>query len=172
MSSEIPLYRRDPQAWRDHLAEGNRTQPRKRVGADVLFRDATGKVLIVEPSYKPYWDLPGGMANANEPPLGAAIREVREELGLSWPGGRLLAVDWVPPHDPWDDSLMFIFDGGILPVEVIDSITRLDGELTSHSFVAPSSAEQMLSERLARRIAAALDALASGQVAYLHDGGQ
>lgn len=67
-----PLYERDPQAWIRHLAEGNRTQPRKRVAAEVLIHGTAGHLLLVDPSYKPGWDVPGGMAEANEPPLHAA----------------------------------------------------------------------------------------------------
>ncbi|GIJ43211.1 hypothetical protein Val02_00970 [Virgisporangium aliadipatigenens] len=115
MSGDEPLYLRDPEAYRAYLAEGNRTQARKRVSADVLFRDETGRILLVDPRYKPDWDLPGGMAEANESPLDAARREVREELAVDWPGGPLLTVDWVAPHGPWDDGLVFLFDGGVLP---------------------------------------------------------
>ena len=115
MADERPLYERDPAAWQVHLAEGNARQPRKRVGADVLLRNGDGDILLVDPRYKPDWDLPGGMAEANEPPHLAAEREVREELGLELRVGPLLVVDWVAPHGPWDDSLMFIFDGGALP---------------------------------------------------------
>jgi hypothetical protein len=78
VNSDVPLYERDPEAWQAYLAEGNRTQPRKRVSADVLFRDKEGRILLVDPHYKPDWDLPGGMAEANEPPLDAARREVRD----------------------------------------------------------------------------------------------
>ena len=64
-----------------YLAEGNARQARKRVAADVLIRDRAGRVLLVDPTYKPDWDLPGGMAEANEAPGAAAARELREELG-------------------------------------------------------------------------------------------
>ena len=33
---------------------------RKRMAAGVLFRDRIGRVLLVEPSYKPNWEIPGG----------------------------------------------------------------------------------------------------------------
>jgi 8-oxo-dGTP diphosphatase len=112
MNPEAPLYERDPEAWNTYLAEGNAKQARKRVGADVLIRDEQGRILLVNPRYKPDWDLPGGMAEANESPVAAARRELKEELGLELEIGRLLVVAWVPPHGPWDDSLMFIFDGG------------------------------------------------------------
>ncbi|TMK43506.1 MAG: NUDIX hydrolase, partial [Actinobacteria bacterium] len=64
MTSEAPLYERDPGAWEAYLAEGNAKQARKRVGADVILRDRAGRLLLVDPRYKPDWDLPGGMAEA------------------------------------------------------------------------------------------------------------
>jgi ADP-ribose pyrophosphatase YjhB (NUDIX family) len=116
MTADEPLYRRDPEAWQEHLAEGNSRQARKRVGADAILRDSQGRVLLVDPDYKPDWDLPGGMIEANEPPVVGLIRELREELSLELTSSQLTlsCVDWVAPHSPWDDSLMFIFDGGQL----------------------------------------------------------
>ncbi|WP_155375024.1 NUDIX domain-containing protein [Catellatospora vulcania] len=170
MSAEQPLYQRDPEAWQAHLAEGNRIQPRKRVGADVLFRDQTGNVLIVEPRYKPGWDLPGGMAEANEPPLAAAVREVTEELGIAWGGGRMLVLDWVAPHGPWDDSLMFVFDGGVLTTAEQQRIMPADNELGAYAFVPADDAMARIGSRLARRLDAALHAAGDGTTVYLHDG--
>src|SRR5262249_47705816 len=89
-----------------YLAEGNAKQARKRVAADVLHRYSAGRLLLVNPTYKDYWDLPGGMAESNEPPRMAAERELREELGLTIIVGRVLVVDWDGPHDPWDDQLV------------------------------------------------------------------
>lgn len=73
------------------------TLPRKRLAAGVLFRDPTGRVLLVEPTYKDHWELPGGCVEADESPFAAAARETDEELGLAVRPGRLLIVDWVPP---------------------------------------------------------------------------
>lgn len=95
MTGDLPLYMRDPEAWRAHLIEGNARQARKRVSADLLVRDAAGGILLVDLVYKPGWDLPGGMAEANEPPPDAARREVREELGLESQPRRMLCVEWV-----------------------------------------------------------------------------
>ncbi|MFF0176044.1 NUDIX hydrolase [Micromonospora profundi] len=36
------------------------TLPRKRMGAEVLLSDDRGRVLLVEPTYKDYWEIPGG----------------------------------------------------------------------------------------------------------------
>lgn len=170
VSSEMPLYRRDPTAWRAHLAEGNRTQARKRVGADVLFRDDADRILLVDPKYKPDWDLLGGMAEANEPPLDAARREAQEELGIEFAGGRLLVVDWVAPHGPWDDSLMFNYDGGVLTEAERRGITPRDHELSQFRFCERAEAVSLLRPYVWRRVEAALNSLATGGTAYLHDG--
>ena len=49
---------------------------RKRMAATVLFTDAQGRVLVVEPTYKPRWELPGGAVERDESPWRAAGREV------------------------------------------------------------------------------------------------
>jgi 8-oxo-dGTP diphosphatase len=94
----------------------DRSLARKRMGAGVLFLDAGGRVLLVDPVYKDPWEIPGGVVDADESPGQAAVREVREELGLALPLGRLMVVDWVPPGPPRSDALaseglMMVFDG-------------------------------------------------------------
>lgn len=152
MTPDIPLYQSDPEAWQAYLAEGNRTQARKRVAADVLFRDEQGRILLVDPRHKPDWDMPGGMAEANEPPLAAARREMREELGIEYSSGRLLVVDWVAPHGPWDDLLTFVFDGGVLDAVAQSRIALRDGELSAYRFVTAEEAEGLLRPYVWRRM--------------------
>ena len=64
------------------------TLPAKRAAAAVLFTDPEGRVLLVEPTYKPTWEIPGGTVELNESPFAAAAREVKEELGLDHFEGR------------------------------------------------------------------------------------
>lgn len=170
MSADDALYKRDPQAWRAHLAEGNEKQARKRVAADVIFRDGSDRILLVDPTYKPDWDLPGGMAGPNEPPLEAARREVREELGLDANIERLLCVDWVSPHGPWDDSLVFIFDGGVLGADKIGTMSLLDEELAAFDFCTEEEAAERLRPYVCRRMEMALEALRTDRMRYLQDG--
>jgi 8-oxo-dGTP diphosphatase len=170
VTADLPLYKRDPAAWHAYLAEGNARQARKRVSGDALIRDADGGILLVDPVYKPGWDLPGGMAEANEPPREAIRREVREELGLDTKPLRVLCIDWVPPHDPWDDLLAFIFDGGTLTRGQAGSLRTADKELGAFDFCTASEAEERLHPRTWRRTAAALEALRTGHVRYLEDG--
>ncbi|MBZ4320670.1 NUDIX domain-containing protein [Streptomyces huiliensis] len=161
----------DPEAWNAYLAEGNAKQARKRVSADVLLRDAAGGFLLVKPTYKPGWDLPGGMAEANEAPDLAALRELREELGLTVTIRRLLVVDWVAPHGPWDDQLAFVFDGGVLDAATAAGLRPCDGELSELSFFAPGRARGLLGPRLCRRFAAAVDTMEDGVPRYLRTDG-
>ncbi|HYV32164.1 MAG TPA: NUDIX hydrolase [Candidatus Binatia bacterium] len=170
MGSERGLYERDPRAWNAYLSEGNANQARKRVSVDALIRDERGRMLLVDPQYKPDWDLPGGMAEANEAPLVAVKRELREELDFERPVGALLCVDWVSPHGPWDDLLSFIFDGGVLRDAEIGGMCLRDGELRAYEFCDERQAGQRLRPYVWRRVAVALEALRTGQARYLQDG--
>ncbi|WP_405447004.1 NUDIX hydrolase [Streptomyces achromogenes] len=160
----------DTDKWNAYLSEGNAKQARKRVAADVLLRDPYGRVLLVNPTYKPGWDLPGGMAEANEPPEDTARRELMEELGLRVTLLGLLVVDWVAPHGPWDDQLAFIFDGGTLDEDQADRLWPRDDELSEAAFVTAAEAACRLRDRTRRRFEQALKALDAGRALYLRDG--
>jgi 8-oxo-dGTP pyrophosphatase MutT (NUDIX family) len=159
-----------PAEWSAYLAEGNAKQARKRVAADVLLRDDAGRILLVDPNYKPDWDLPGGMAEANEPPDEAARRELAEELGLQVNVGGVLCIDWVSPHGPWDDQLAFIFDAGQLTAAQAAAIHIADGEIDAFAFVDEAEAAHRLRPYVWCRLRAALDALEDRQTRYLRDG--
>jgi ADP-ribose pyrophosphatase YjhB (NUDIX family) len=167
MSPESAPYEGDPESWNSYLAEGNAKQARKRVSVDALLRDDQGRVLLVDPKYKPCWDIPGGMAEANEPPTEAVSRELREELGIDIRVGRLLCVDWVPPHGPWDDLLNFIFDGGVLAEAHIAQLRLADEELNSYGFFEAWQARERLRPDVGRRLSVALDATDSGSASFL-----
>ncbi|MFD3402173.1 NUDIX domain-containing protein [Kribbella sp. NPDC058693] len=47
-----------------------------------MLRDTASRILLVDPDYKSAWDLPGGMIEANEPPLDGLLRKLNEELSL------------------------------------------------------------------------------------------
>ncbi|MGH3837923.1 MAG: NUDIX domain-containing protein [Pseudonocardiaceae bacterium] len=149
-----------------HLAEGNAKQARKRVAADVLLSDTVGRVLLVNPTYKDYWDLPGGMAEFNEPPRIAAERELREELGLTITVGRVLVVDWDGPHGPWDDQLVFVFDAGPLTTAQAAGLRTTDDELAGFEFVPPADALRRLRGDMADRLSRALRAQGAGTTDY------
>lgn len=167
---DVPLYIRDPEAYNTLLVEGNAKQPRKRVGADALLLDERGRVLLVDPRYKPDWDLPGGMAEANEAPADTVRRELKEELGLDVQIGGLLCIDWVSPHGPWDNLVSFIFDGGVMDERAIANLRLADGELAAFEFCDEGQVRERLRPYVWRRVMAALEALTNGRAQYLQDG--
>ncbi|MFB9234075.1 NUDIX domain-containing protein [Plantactinospora siamensis] len=142
---------------------------RVRAAAGGILRDQTGRVLVVHPTYKDVWEIPGGMVEPDESPADACTREIQEELGLSVATGALLCIDWVPPKPPWDGGLMFVFDGGVLTADQIAMIRLCPAELDRFEFVEPERLSEVLIPRLARRFAAAVDAIGRGGV-YLEDG--
>ena len=143
---------------------------RKRMAASALFRDAAGRVLLVDPVYKDTWDLPGGAVEAEESPHAACRREVVEELGLDRPPGRVLAVDWVPSRPERPEGVVVVYDGGVLPAAEIDAIVLGDGELAGFALTEPGEVAGLVTPLLGRRIAACLDAVAAGTVAALDNG--
>ncbi|MGH3630023.1 MAG: NUDIX domain-containing protein [Sciscionella sp.] len=149
-----------------HLAEGNAKQARKRVAADVLIRDESGRILLVNPTYKDHWDLPGGMAESNEPPRKSAERELAEELGVTITAGRILVLDWIGPHGPWDDQLVFIFDGGTLTAEQLAQVRVIDPEVSEFAMLDPEEAGRRLRPDMAQRLSRAQQALSSGSMDY------
>lgn len=53
-----------------------------------------GQILLVKNSYVPYWSLPGGYVHAGETAVQAALRELKEEVGLEASASDLkLSVD-------------------------------------------------------------------------------
>ncbi|POX51142.1 NUDIX hydrolase [Streptomyces sp. Ru71] len=147
--------------------EAKTAQPRMAAGA--LFFDSDGRVLMVEPTYKDYWDVPGGYVEVGESPLQAAVREVREELGISVSLGRLLAVDWAP-NDAEGDKVLYLFDGGQLPPELLDQVALGADELRAFHFVPLADIEKRTIPRLARRIRSAAQARDDAAPIYLEHG--
>lgn len=140
-----------------------------RVAAGALFVNHVGHVLLVRPTYKQHWDIPGGYVEPGESPHTACAREVWEELGLDTSVGPMLVVDWAPA-DNEGDKLLFIFDGGTLTAEQERAIRFLDGELAEWRHVAPDALATYVPARLDRRLRAALAARDQGHAVYAEHG--
>ncbi|BCJ48379.1 NUDIX hydrolase [Actinoplanes ianthinogenes] len=138
-----------------------------RVAAGALFFDEAGRVLLVKPTYKEGWDIPGGYVESGESPRAACIREIQEELGVSVSVKNHLVIDWAPAENE-GDKILFIFDAGRLPRH--SEISFNDGELSEARFVAMDELDGYLSERLSRRIRTAVTAKVRGIPAYAEHG--
>ena len=58
-------------------------------GALALVEQAN-KLVLVRQSYSEGWHLPGGGVQRGEPPARAVLRELKEEIGLTWSSEPLL----------------------------------------------------------------------------------
>ena len=142
--------------------------PRLPASSGALIFDASGHLLIVNPTYKKHWTIPGGIMEADgETPWEACQREVREEVGLVVERGRLVAVDFLRPKSSDPGGMRFLFHCGVAPHSALETIVVQEEELSEYRLVDPARALKLLSGPLRRRVGAALTA--TGCV-YLEDG--
>lgn len=115
------------------------------LAAGVLLFDEHDRVLLVDPTYKPGWEFPGGVVESGEPPARAGMREVAEELGLELSDvPRLLVVDWERAQPPGYGGLRLLFDGGRLPTAEAERLLLPGEELRGWRFVTEEEAADML----------------------------
>ncbi|MGW7439196.1 NUDIX domain-containing protein [Streptomyces sp. NPDC054849] len=158
--------RPSPDAVRAYYA----TQPAPLVAATGIVLDARGRVLVLTTSYKEDLELPGGTVEDTETPEEGLARELREELGLGVPVGRLLAVDSRPPGALGRSLIVHVHLVGPLSPEEAGAISFPDGEITEACWLRPDEADAVLPARLAPRLRAALAAVHTGSFAHLVDG--
>lgn len=144
--------------------------PKKRMGAGCLFFNHKRKMLILKPTYKNHWLLPGGVIEANESPRQACIREVKEETGINCQPIRLLCVDYVSDRQSKIESIQFVFFGGTISHETEIVIPKQ--EISSYQFLEPEVAISMLGINSQRRLERCLAHLDSQRTIYLENGKQ
>lgn len=142
--------------------------PRVRVGSGALITDERDRVLIVEPTYKDHWEVPGGIVESGETPVTAVERELHEELGIQITIGPLLVIEYQTDLGPRGDSIMFVYDGGSLTDP--GQLHLAAKELRSFAFVPRQELAMKLTPKLARRLESAMDARASGRMIELENG--
>lgn len=143
--------------------------PAKRMGSGALFFDEQGRVPLVQPTYKDFWEIPGGVVEKDESPLAACMREIKEELGLDRSISRLLCVDYNDRDGDKTESLMFIFFGGLLTSADLAEIRLDPKELKSQKFVAPDDLSSFLPPRLAGRVYQCTTIIDGDQTFYLEN---
>lgn len=145
-------------------------QPAPLVAATGIVLDARGRVLVLTTSYKADLELPGGTVEDTETPEEGLARELKEELDLARPVGRLLAVDSRRPGPLGRSLVVHVHLVGPLPPEEAAAISFPDGEITEARWLEPEEAFAALPGRLVPRLRAGLAALRTGSVAHLVDG--
>jgi len=96
-----------------------------------------GRVLILRQSYRPGATFPGGGLETGEDPEAAARRELREEVGLDIPAGRLrLARDITVPFEGCEDHVR-VFE---LALDAEPPLRPDHREVVTAAFLAPAEA--------------------------------
>jgi 8-oxo-dGTP diphosphatase len=140
-----------------------------RIAAGALITDGGTRVLLVRPTYKDGWDIPGGYVEPGESPAAVSARELVEEINLARPTGRLLVVDWAP-HPTEGDKILFVFDGGQLS-EAQAAALVVDGkEISAAEFHEADSLDGLMPERLVRRLRTALEGAQHRTTTYAEHG--
>jgi 8-oxo-dGTP diphosphatase len=134
---------------------------RVRQGAGALITSPDGRLVMCDVSYRDYLELPGGAVEAGESPPAACARECREELGVDIEVGRLLALDHQLDGGERGDSIMFVYDGGVVEDVVYRAAPTPEGRVV---LVAASDLDDVTIPRLANRIRQAIAARERGGV--------
>lgn len=144
------------------------------VSTGALIFDHAGRLLILKPTYKSGWTIPGGIMEADgESPWQACRREIREECGLDIAGARLACMDFRPMREGNPGGVRFLFDCGALPDSTLDTITLQADEIAEHRLATMPEALALLRKPIRRRVRAVRrrnGAVRTHAVVYLENG--
>ncbi len=152
----------------DAAAPAELALPTIPVSAGAVIFDRAGRLLILKPTYKSGWTIPGGvMEDDGETPWQACQREVREECGLEVRRGRLACMDFRRPRPGSPGGIRFLFDCGALSRKRLAAIVLQPEEIAEYRLASLAEALTLLRGPIRRRIRAAC----SGRgLIYLEDG--
>ena len=123
--------------------------------AGALIFDHAGQLLILKPTYKTGWTIPGGVMEADgETPWDACRREVREECGIEVRNGWLACVDFRPSRPGHPGGIRFLFDCGPADDVALAAITVQPEEIAEYRLVPLDTALTLLRPPIRRRVRA------------------
>jgi 8-oxo-dGTP pyrophosphatase MutT (NUDIX family) len=126
------------------------------VSAGALIFDSTGRLLILKPTYKTGWTIPGGIMEADgETPWEACRREVREECGIDVRAARLACTDFRPARPGRPGGIRYLFDCGQADDAALAAITLQPAEIAEYRLASVDTALTLLRPAIRRRVRAA-----------------
>ena len=137
-------------------AAGDEYLPTIPVSAGALIFDRAGRLLILKPTYKTGWTIPGGVMEADgETPWEACRREVREECGIEVHHGRLACMDFRRPKPGRPGGVRYLFDCGAVRDDALAGIVVQPEEISEYRLAAVPDALGLLRGPIRRRVRAA-----------------
>ena len=151
------------------MADADLELPAIPASAGALIFDQEGRLLILKPTYKSGWTIPGGVMEADgETPWEACQREVREETGIDVHKGRLACMDFRRPRPGKPGGIRFLFHCGVLSDQDLAAIVVQAEEISQYRFAALPEALSLLRKPIRRRVRAAT--AGRRRLLYLEDG--
>jgi 8-oxo-dGTP diphosphatase len=133
--------------------------PAVPVSAGALIFDRAGRLLILKPTYKSGWTIPGGVMEADgESPWDACRREVAEECALRIDAShpvRLACVDFRRPRPGRPGGIRYLFDCGPFGDAELAGVVVQPEEVSEHRFADLPTALTLLRTPIRRRVRAA-----------------
>ncbi|WP_320779269.1 GNAT family N-acetyltransferase [Streptomyces sp. CRN 30] len=146
------------------------TLPKSTAFACVYFTDEDDRPVQLHSVYSPEhpWQLAGGTMDHGERPFETAVRECREETGLTVSGPpRLLAAVYGLPGAQWPYSTIgMVFDGGRLTAEQIGGIALDPREHDEVRVLSLDRWKPLMPARDFARLHAVAEARRTGRAAY------
>lgn len=138
------------------MTQESEALPAIPVSAGALIFDPAGRLLILKPTYKSGWTIPGGVMEADgESPWEACQREVREETGLEVSHGRLAAMDFRPAKPGRLAGIRYLFDCGQVGDEALADVKLQPEEISDSRLVPLTEAFTLLRGPISRRVQSA-----------------
>ncbi len=123
--------------------------PRHRMGINLVVLNEQGQILLLKHVFHPYapWGLPGGWLNRHEDPKECALRELREETGLTAVIDQILILQRNPELS--QIGVVYLAFAQTSPL-------KLSGEIIEACWFEPDSLPQPLTEITQEAIATAV----------------
>lgn len=110
-------------------------RPTWTAGSVAILERDDGRWLFVKPVYRKGWTLPGGLVDKGEHPAVSAVREMREELGVTV---EVIDGPWVVV-DPEHSRLETIYRVAATADTDLDAIAITTVELSDLGWYAPDT---------------------------------
>lgn len=139
--------------------------PKKRCGSGAIILNEEGKIMMLKTTYSDFYEIPGGVVEQNESPIECCKREIFEEIGLDLKIEKLLVLEY--QKQEFDDSFMFLFDGGTLTNTQIQNIKLQEKEIECFGFYSLEEIKELTVEILYNRVKKAVQSLYEKEIIYL-----